>query len=43
VARLGGDELMILLERLGLPQEVEPVARGLLECMPRRSSRTYLA
>jgi diguanylate cyclase len=33
VARLGGDEFVILLEGLGLPQEVEPVARGLLERM----------
>jgi len=33
VARLGGDEFVILLEGLGLPEEVEPVARGVLERM----------
>jgi diguanylate cyclase len=33
VARLGGDEFVVLLEGLGLPQEVEPVARGVLERM----------
>ena len=33
MARLGGDEFVILLEGLGLPEEVEPVARGVLERM----------
>jgi diguanylate cyclase (GGDEF)-like protein len=33
VARLGGDEFVILLQGLGLPLEVEPIAKGVIERM----------
>jgi diguanylate cyclase (GGDEF)-like protein len=33
VARLGGDEFVVLLQGLGLPLEVEPIARGVIERM----------
>jgi diguanylate cyclase (GGDEF)-like protein len=33
VARLGGDEFVVLLQGLGFPLEVEPIARGVIERM----------